>query len=48
MTGLLKRISKMEKTINVFNPTIMQGKIGVIRNIQIPSLEGENFSDYLL
>ena len=40
MTDLLKKLSKMEKTINVFNSTIMQGKIGVVRNIQIPSLQG--------
>ena len=40
MTMLLQKISKMEKTINVFNSTIMQGKIGVVKNIQLPSLEG--------
>ena len=40
MTELLTKISKMEKTINVFNHTIMQGKIGVVKSIKMPSLEG--------
>ena len=40
MTKLLKKISKMEKTMNVFNFTVMQGKIGVVKNIEMPSLQG--------
>ena len=48
MTALLQKISKMEKTINVFNSTIMQGKIGVVKNVQLPSLEGNRFFFFLM
>ena len=47
MTALLQKISKMEKTINVFNSTIMQGKIGVVKNMQLPSLEGKVIVIYI-
>lgn len=43
MTELLQKIGKMERKINIFNQTIMQGKIGVVRSIQVPSLEGNVF-----
>jgi len=49
MTALLQKISKMEKTINVFNSTIMQGKIGVVKNMQLPSLEDlQKYNDVYL
>eukprot|EP00795_Rhopilema_esculentum_P014430 gene14430-5486_t len=39
MTALLKKISKQERTINVFNHTIMHGKVGVVKKIPMPSLK---------
>ena len=41
MTALLKKISKQERTINVFNHTIMHGKVGVVKKIPMPSLKGK-------
>ena len=44
MTDLLKKIGKMEKTITIFNTTVMHGNVGVVKNVKMPSLEG-NFSE---
>ena len=46
MTDLLKKIGKMEKTITIFNTTVMHGNVGVVKNVKMPSLEG-NFSENL-
>lgn len=47
MTNLLKKIGKMEKTITIFNTTIMHGNVGVVKNVKMPSLEG-GFSTRLI
>ena len=42
MTDLLKKIGNMEKTITIFDTTIMRGRVGVVKNVEMPSLEGNS------
>ena len=40
LTDLLKKIGKMEKTITIFDTKIMHGRVGVVKNVKTPSLDG--------
>ncbi len=45
-TKLLGKVKRMEEKIDIFNFTIMHGKIGVVRSIRIPSLAGRHTTDF--